>query len=94
MGQHLARLSPLASYVYASTTLAQTGIADYQDYRRRVKQWVRESTREEERPEFVHRSLTLDRSLSEISIDLLWLLLWNVLLFMGANLAFLRYDVR
>ena len=34
LGKNLARLSPLASYVYGSTTLAQTGIPDYQDYRR------------------------------------------------------------
>ena len=96
LGQTLARLSPMASYVYASTTLAQTGIADYRDYRTRVSQWGRENARKAEWPwpEFAHRSLSLHQSFAEIAIDLVGLLLWNVLLFMGANLAILRYDVR
>lgn len=98
LGQNLARISPLASYVYASTTLGQTGIQDYRDYRQRMKYWVRDNTRKgtlwEGRSEFVRRTLPLERSLSLVAFDLLWLLLWNVCLFMGANLAFLKYDVR
>ena len=102
-GQSFARLSPMASYVYASTTLAQTGIPDYLDFRSRVSQWVRDNVRAENeaRSDFVHRNLSLDRSLAEIYVDLLAIYvdllaitLWNVMLFMGANLAFLRYDVR
>ena len=96
MGQSFARFSPMASYVYASTTLAQTGIPDYLDYRRRVLQWARDNTRADKWPwsDFVHRNLSLDRSLAELYVDLLALTLWNVMLFMGANLAFLRYDAR
>jgi ABC-type transport system involved in multi-copper enzyme maturation permease subunit len=100
IGQNLARISPLASYVYASTTLGQSGIDDYLDYLQRLKLWVRENARREgsravrQWTKFAHRTLALDRSLSRIAFDVLWLVLWNICLFMGANLAFLKYDVR
>ena len=98
LGQNLARLSPLTSYVYSSTTLAHTGISDYQDHRRRLFAWVKRNTRQgghrTQWSQFVHRPQTLARSFSEVWIDLQLLLLWNALLFMGANLAFHRYDVR
>jgi len=100
IGQNLARISPLASYVYASTTLGQTGIDDYLDYLQRLKHWVRENARREgsravrQWTKFTHRTLALDGSLSRIAFDVLWLMLWNICLFMGANLAFLKYDVR
>ena len=106
-GQHLARLSPAASYLYASTTLAQTGVNDYQDCRQwffgRVKEYSRigESVADREYLLEVGRKgwpgyqpLSLRRSFSEISVDIVLLMMWNILLFMGANVAFLRYDVR
>ena len=95
LGKNLSRLSPLASYVYGSTTLAQTGISDYQDYRRRLFAWLKRNVRQEGRwSMFVHLPHSLERSFSTVWIDLQLLLLWNVLLFTGANLAFHRYDVR
>ena len=95
LGKNLSRLSPLASYVHGSTTLAQTGIPDYQDYRRRFFAWLKRNVRQEGQWDmFVHRPQPLERSFSAVWIDLQLLLLWNVLLFMGANLAFHRYDVR
>ena len=95
LGKNLSRLSPLASYVHGSTTLAQTGIPDYQDYRRRLFAWLKRGVRQEGQwSMFVHRPQPLERSFSAVWIDLQLLLLWNVLLFMGANLAFHRYDVR
>jgi hypothetical protein len=93
MGQNLSRISPLASYVYASSTLAQTGISDAQNFRQQVAHWDRERRRGKS-GQLELPPLRLDQSFSEISTDLLLLLLWNVLLFMGANVAFLRYDVR
>ena len=95
LGKNLARLSPLASYVYGSTTLAQTGIPDYQDYRRRLFAWLKRSVRQEgQQSMFAHQPEPLRRSFAAVWIDLQLLLLWNFLLFMGANLAFHRYDVR
>ena len=93
LGQHLSRLSPLTSYVYTCTTLAQTGIPDGIDYRQAVSQWDRERRRGHP-TEFVHQTITLEQSLSEIFMDGVLLVLWNVLLFMGAIMVFSRYDVR
>lgn len=95
LGKNLSRLSPLASYVYGSTTLAQTGIPDYQDYRRRLFAWLKRTARQEGKwSMFVHRPHSFADSLSKVWVDSQLLLLWNVLLFLGANLAFHRYDVR
>ena len=94
MGQYISRLSPLGAYVYGATTLAQTGLSDYRDYRAKLQYWNRKRIREGDPGEFVYQPLPLRRSLSEMAMDGALLLLWNVLLFMGAHLAFLRYDVR
>jgi ABC-type transport system involved in multi-copper enzyme maturation permease subunit len=107
MGQHLARFSPVASFLYATTTLAQTGVSDYQDYRqrffKRVKEYSRQGNSVADRGPlleavrkgiFAYQPVALQRSFSEISLDIVLLMLWSVLLFMGAHMAFLRYDVR
>jgi ABC-type transport system involved in multi-copper enzyme maturation permease subunit len=93
MGQNLSRFSPFASYVYACTTLAQTGICDARNFRRQVADWDRERRRGRF-TELALLPLRLEQSFPEISTDLILLLSWNVLLFMGAHVAFLRYDVR
>jgi ABC-type transport system involved in multi-copper enzyme maturation permease subunit len=93
MAANLSRFSPFASYVYASTTLAQTGITDAQNFRRRVSDWDRERRRG--RPDqLLLPPLRLEQSVLGMTNDLILLFSWNVLLFMGAYLAFLRYDVR
>jgi len=93
MAVNLSRFSPFASYVYASTILAQTGITDAQNFRRQVSDWDRERRRG--RPnQLLLPPLRLEQSFLEMTNDLILLFSWNVLLFMGAYLAFLRYDVR
>jgi ABC-type transport system involved in multi-copper enzyme maturation permease subunit len=94
MGQYLSRLSPFASYIYASTTMAQTGIPDMKDYRLKVSQWDRERKRGGDSTKFVYQSLTIQQSVSNILPDVALLILWNVLLFLCASIVFLRYDVR
>lgn len=94
MGQHLSRISPLASYVYAATTLAQTGLPDIEDYWQDAQLWNRERIRGEDSSEFVYQPLRLRQSLSKAAVDVSLLMIWNIVLFLGANMAFLRYDVR
>jgi ABC-type transport system involved in multi-copper enzyme maturation permease subunit len=95
IGQHLSRLSPLSSYIYASTTLTQTGIPDMKDYRLKVSQWDRErKRRREDSNEFAYQTLTIQQSFSDIFIDVALLMLWNVLLFMCANMVFLPWERR
>jgi len=93
MAANLSRFSPFSSYVYASTSLAQTGITDAQNFRRQVADWDRERRRG--RPtQLSMPPLRLEQSFLGMANDLILLLSWNVILFMGAYLAFLRYDVR
>jgi ABC-type transport system involved in multi-copper enzyme maturation permease subunit len=93
MAKNLSRFSPFTSYVYASTTLAQTGITDAQNFRRQVADWDRERRRG--RPtELSLTPLQLEQSFLGMTHDLILLLSWNAILFMGAYVAFLRYDVR
>jgi ABC-type transport system involved in multi-copper enzyme maturation permease subunit len=47
--QNLTRISPLASYVYVSTALARTGIAESQRYKRAVVDWNRSMRRTADR---------------------------------------------
>ena len=117
LGQHLSRFSPLASYTYASITLAKTGLPDMRYYRQRVSQWYRDKVRvmvrlylnkktdiweyyhsangySSDHDSYVHQTLSWGQSFSRIAMDPILLMLWNVLLFLGANAAFLRYDVR
>jgi ABC-type transport system involved in multi-copper enzyme maturation permease subunit len=94
MGQHLSRISPLASYVYAATTLAQTGLPDIEDYWQDAQRWNRGRIRSEDSSEFVYQPLRLRQSLPKTVVDVSLLMIWNIMLFLGANMAFLRYDVR
>lgn len=93
LGHRLSRLSPLSSYVFTCTTLAHTGIPDGKYYRQALTKWDRDRRRGHP-TEFVHTTIPLEKSLSEIFTDGALLVLWNVLLFMGANMVFSRYDVR
>jgi len=93
MGQNLSRFSPFASYAYACSTLAQTGIPDAQNFRQQVAHWDRERRRGRI-SQLELLPLRSEQSFPKVATDLILLLLWNILLFMGANVAFLRYDVR
>lgn len=93
MAANFSRLSPFASFVYASTTLAQTSIKDAQNYRKQVSDWDRERRRG--RPDqLLLPPFRLKKSFLVMANDLVLLVSWNAILFMGAYLVFLRYDVR
>jgi len=93
IGQNLSRISPFACYVYASSTLAKTGISDAQNFRQQVAEWDRENRRGKPM-QLVMAPLQLEQSLLVASTDMILLLAWNVLLLTGANVAFLLYDIR
>ena len=109
LSQNLCRLSPAASYVYITTALAQTGIADEYRYKQAVLRYraeVFKHGRESDgakivparnnidKPHFFYRRLTLSESIQAISLDVAAITAFIALFFMGAYLAFLRYDVR
>lgn len=109
LSQNLCRLSPAASYIYIATALAQTSIADEYGYKQAVLRYRTEvfehggdfrgfrivRTRNSvDKPRFFYRRLTLPESIQAISLDAAAIIAFTALFFMGAYLAFLRYDVR
>jgi ABC-type transport system involved in multi-copper enzyme maturation permease subunit len=113
LAQYLSRISPLASFTYAVTDLAGTGIYDrgnFDDllptYRRDItnfgidkylelfskEKWDWSNYEIEGYPQFKARESKLEDRIS--FPDILVLVMWAVLFFMGAYLSFLRYDVK
>ena len=81
----IARISPSSSYVFAATAFARTGIEDRQSY-----DDLAEKSREEANRSLKDLSESLKISVPDISL----LLIINILLFLCAYTAFMKYDVR
>jgi len=94
------RLSPAASFVYASTEIAGTGIGEEGLFKREViryKNRYLEDIRSgiKAHPAFVYRYRSIGRVLAEGGLfDLAWLLVFNIVFFAAGFVALLRYDVR
>jgi len=124
LGIMLARISPSASYVYATAGLAGTGLQGFGDLREYIGRYRQEFTAKmeevaqmrrrmadmavdtEERQEIMQAPLdskelpafapplpSLSEALVAVSTDLLILLALNAVFFLGAHIAFLRYDL-
>jgi hypothetical protein len=91
--QTLTRISPLGSFVAAATAMARTGVEDTHRYKAYVIHWDK-ARREQEKVPFAPTEITFEDSFRTTTVDLVLLILFNFLFFMGAYLSFLRYDVR
>jgi ABC-type transport system involved in multi-copper enzyme maturation permease subunit len=101
--QTLTRISPLGSFVAAATTMARTGVEDTHRYKAYVIHWDK-ARREQEgsalrdsenrKMPFAPTEITFEDGFRTITVDLVLLILFNFVFFMGAYLSFLRYDVR
>jgi len=95
--QTLSRLSPLASYRYATATLARTGVADAQRFRDAVIRWDRQQRRVgyqwQDKIPFAYRSHSLADCWDRVWSDIGLLLLWNAFFFSAALWVFLRRDI-
>lgn len=110
----LSRLSPAASFRYATTELAGTGISSFIAFRQAHERFEDEFDdfaegindqrnnqgrlpdgwfEADQLPQFQMIGTRLDDTIEQLSVDLLLLLVYNVLFFMGAYFFFLRYDV-
>ena len=119
VSQNLARLSPSASYLFATTRLAGTGPTLSEQFARADRQF-RENVQEfmndiyrggvdwgpqgpqvknpdwfnlDDIPRFTMAEEGLSESLDAALTDILLLVIYNVVFFMGSYLFFLRYDV-
>jgi hypothetical protein len=106
---HLTRVSPVASYVYASTDLAETGVRREQAlvdglrrYQRQFVQYVQEKTVDgddeasytvADLPVFSPPVEAVAARLAARSTDVLLLAVYAVLFFMLAFVSFLRTDI-
>ena len=111
LARNLSRISPLASFVYAASDLADSGVETYRryedtliDYQRDLKTFVytawdrmRKTGGElniEGYPRLLYVETPLQNRIENILIDLLLLVIWNAVFFLGAYVSFLKYDVR
>ena len=107
--QHLARVSPLGSFVAASTTMAQTGVEDAHRYKGYILRWDRQRRDLEDNPfnpdwdqtrreqaglYYAPTRMSFEESLETIWVDTVLLILFNLIFFMGTYLSFLRYRVQ
>ena len=101
LSRSLSSLSPVAVGTYLITDLAGTGVVAHQLLGDTIEEYweafrAEWSTMEdwEDLPTFRERTLSWKEVLERDKLDLLLLLVLNVVFFMGAYAAFLRYDVR
>jgi len=100
LSKNINRLSPAASFVYATTELAGTGIGEESRLKEdvlRYKDSVLSNLERGEKqvPAFAYRYRTVGQVLSQGGLfDLVWLVFFNILFFAMGYVAFVRYDVR
>jgi ABC-type transport system involved in multi-copper enzyme maturation permease subunit len=94
------RLSPAASFVYASTEIAGTGIGEESLFKREViryKNRYLEDVRSgiKAHPAFAYRYRSIGQVMAEGGLfDVAWLLVFNIVFFAASYAAVVRYDVR
>lgn len=104
IAKNMTRISPALSYVFASTALAGTGIDDkysYDDLAEKIRaeadgnQEARRASPKTAPPDVGALSRKTFQESFKIALpDIAVLLILNVLIFMCAYIAFMRYDVR
>lgn len=100
LSKNLNRLSPAASFVYAATEVAGTGIGEEGRLKQeivRYKNRVLEDNRlgRKDRAAFSYRYRPAGRVLAEGGLfDIAWLVVLNIVLFAAGYAAVVRYDVR
>ena len=105
LSKNINRISPVASFVYAVTEIAGTGVGEESRLKSAVVNYKNSifsqiiSTRMgkagKEYPAFAYRSRTLSQIFSEGALfDMVWLVFFNILFFALSYFAFVKYDVR
>jgi len=105
LSKGINRISPVASYVYAATDLAGTGIGEEENVKKSVISYkngvlpdVSSALLENSEmlyPAFQYRYMTLSEVLARGTLfDTAWLVFFNILFFALSYTALVRYDVR
>ena len=97
MSQKITRFSPAAAFTYLATDLMGTGISDEHKLKAAVLQYKDLVWNKQKKhiSRFTFQRSSIDETLySGGLINFMILILSNVLFFVSAHVAFLRYDVR
>lgn len=106
LSKNINRLSPAASFVYAVTDIAGTGIEEESHLKREVVRYkdsiiqdiissIFSDSRTKEYPAFRYNCRTLSDVFAQGALfDVAWLVFFNILFFTLSYFAFVKYDVR
>jgi len=104
VSQNITRISPAAAFTFLATDIMGTGMAEERRLKRAVLQsrntlidWYMNGNRDEKSkpPVFSYQRSSVKEILGQGGLsNFLILILFNILFFTGAYVAFLRYDVR
>ncbi|MBA7607560.1 hypothetical protein ES703_14719 [subsurface metagenome] len=104
VSQSITGFSPVPAFTLLATDIMGTGVAEErrlkkaaQNYKDIVVEWYTDENRDEESkpPDFHYRRSSVKEILGQGGLsNFLILILFNMLFFTGAHVAFLRYDVR
>ncbi|HUU20728.1 MAG TPA: ABC transporter permease subunit [Sedimentisphaerales bacterium] len=91
VSQNITRISPAAAFTFLATDIMGTGMAEERRLKRAVLQYLKD--RDDKMLGYQRSSVKEVLSRGGLS-NCLILILFNILFFTGAHVAFLRYDVR
>jgi ABC-type transport system involved in multi-copper enzyme maturation permease subunit len=98
VSRNITRISPAAAFTFLATDITGTGMADEHRLKRAVLQYkdiLWNWDEKGDRPDFGYQRSSVKEVLDQGGLsNCLILVLFNILFFTGAHVAFLRYDVR
>jgi len=99
VSQNITRISPAAAFTFLATDITGTGMSEERKLKRAVLEYldIIEDWDDEkgDRPAFSYKRSSVKEILGQGGLsNCLILILFNILFFTGAYVAFLRYDVR
>ena len=98
ISQNITRISPAAAFTFLATDITGTGMQEERKLKRSVLQYrdiLWNWNERGDRPAFSYQRCSVQEALGQGGLsNCLILVLFNVLFFSGAYVAFLRYDAR
>ena len=99
VSKNITRISPAAAFTFLATDIMGNGMLEERKLKRAVLQYIDITgdwdDDKGERPAFSYQRSSVQEALSQGGLSYcLILVLFNILFFTGAHVAFLRYDVR
>jgi len=96
VSQNITRFSPAAAFTFLATDIMGTGMSEERKLKRAVLQYIKDGDDDKgDKPVFSYQRSSIKEVLGPEGLSsCLILILFNILFFTGAHVAFLRYDVR